>query len=249
MNPKYIDTRPQEIRRGLALTAPLFGILDPSIYDIPRVDDKNETREYNLQALSKWWGITEKSKLVAMIQRLTVGDAHGYCIDHLFKMRACLTPTEWKQKLETTEDSNKLNELHFINLVWQGVGAPQLLAWDVARGAMLVRTGYMGDLLNKEEALFLWRDIACQTQHAFSNWQQYFNSFQCGSNWYSHGDNEEDNRGLLNHNEHWFKEDTRHCYAQKLQAFIKEIPWSMHIKNIPMPESLTPFLNANSIAE
>ncbi len=238
------DLNAPYVRWWLAMTSPQISYGRHS-YDYERL---GMTRDQGIEASELWrqelveiWGIEHRFEWLEMIFRLAEARVHGQTWRSEFGRRACLTSSEWQQRVSEVAGVVAQAEMRFLDTTYRQVGVVGFQAWDYCRATFLVRAGYELEVFSQSELAYLLNFIGQRVQAHFHSWEHYIKSFILGRTYWQYSvqdDPEKSISGLLNDGLYQAVSEFFYNLKQDKEALIFAIDWQTPLPSLMMPDSL-----------
>ncbi len=235
----------------LATAIPMANIRSLDVnYQLPQLFTESNSRETLKDDVLHYWDISDKEKAKSVIRELLDGEYVGNVWQSHFQQRSCSTEHQWQER--TSKESSQIaqGELQFIDSVYQQVGVAGFLAWDLSRGAYLLRQSYFLGWVSDAEFLFILNLFASRTQHNFSSWKQFTTSFIFGLHVNSYLNNNDESTGSIEQlKSHGFGLSYNNDFHNMKALFdddVFNIPWNVDLPSLAIPDSLKATENEGS---
>lgn len=161
-----------------------FGSSPRSKYD--EFQDGLTACNSNRQPLRDSWGITDRKTLIESVCYMT---EHGHNEDFIAEAEklAAMSPSAYRSHLATLSASEQAM-CRYTKELYEKWGARGILCWDYFRMSSVVQWGYMSGYVSYAEALALLEPAARGVQSSFTSWQEAYENYVDGYNWWSKND-------------------------------------------------------------
>ena len=144
------------------------------------------TYEWARYILEDSWGITGREELIQTVCRMTY---YGHNADFQadVAMIEGMSAAEYREVLKNAEGMD-VYMFPYTKRLGQKWGGRGILCWDLFRMSNLVQWGYVAGYVTYPEALALLEPAAMLVQKNFKNWNEAFENYLDGYNWWARED-------------------------------------------------------------
>ena len=137
------------------------------------------------ESLKKWWGVNDRSDLLAMLRWVDEGGHRKEWEAVATKLKG-LDSQELAQVLAKAASNAELqHQLDMVRHYAPSLGAKSLIGWDYSRYIYLCRCGYACGYLTEAEAWDLIMPVAAMLQDTFSSWEELGENYLIGREFWS----------------------------------------------------------------
>ena len=144
------------------------------------------TYEWARYILENSWGITGREDLIETVDRMTVG-GHNADFQFYVAMINTMSAAEYRELLKNAEGMDAYM-FPYTKRLGEKWGDRGILCWDLFRMSNLVQWGYVAGYVTYPEALALLEPAATLVQKNFKNWNEAFENYLDGYNWWARED-------------------------------------------------------------
>lgn len=229
-------------RWWMATAIPMANIRGKNVdYWTLELFSEETTEEEVRKDVMDYWDISDADSCKSIVRELLDGEHVGHIWQNRFRKRSCVTEHQWQEIIDKSPSTLDAGELLFTDSVYQQAGVAGFLAWDLSRGAYLIRQGYFLGWITKAELIFILSQIAFHTQDNFSCWREFTNSFIFGRNVSSYLSEEDLTANIEQLNSSGFAlyyNNYFNYFEDDYRNEVYNIPWNTSLPYIDIPESL-----------
>ena len=144
------------------------------------------TYEWARYILESSWGITDRESLIETVCRMTYY-GHNADFQAYVSMIKGMSAAEYRELLNNAEGMDAYM-FPYTKRLGEKWGDRGILCWDLFRMSNLVQWGYAAGYLTYSEALALLEPAATLLQKNFKNWNEAFENYLDGYNWWARED-------------------------------------------------------------
>ncbi len=234
----------------LAITSPQISYgrhyYDYHLPGMKRADCEQSDQAWR-DELTETWGIETREQWLATLFRLLDAGVHGQVWQAQFGLRACLTASQWQQRIHQVAGQVASAEMRYLDAIYRQVGVAGFKGWDFCRGSFLTRAGWLIGVLSADEFAYFLNHFSVQIQHSFTSWEHYFKSFIFGRNYWQYVTyQDEAERHATQLLDQGFEVTYSRFFASlrnDADAFVFDLAWDTPLPDVPIPDSLVMLLD------